>query len=109
MTREEDIKKVVEQWKIHIPPEVEILTVWKVVEEYFPESVVKKKRGSHLYYVHWEQSKDLARLYDLTKIDPFEADGRFLLPVSGGRFVKKVYINKLIKAIEYKEKYDEIR
>jgi len=44
----------------------------------------------------------------LLKLEPFEANGKFSLPLKKGKFVKKWYVKNLLKAIEWKEKYDEI-
>lgn len=108
MTREKHIREIVEGWKRHIPPDgVEIETVWKVAVEYFPQSEKKRGRGSHLYFVRWNDHEELAKLNGLPNLPPFERDNSFLLPLKSGRWIKKPYIKKLLKAIELREEYYE--
>jgi len=41
------VEKLLENWKADIPPEVAKNDVWLVVKEFFPESELGTKRGSH--------------------------------------------------------------
>jgi hypothetical protein len=108
MTKEDQIRKRVEQWRGHLPPEENIREVWEVACLYFPESYQANKRGSDLYYVKWSAHATLARAYGQIKLAPFEISNTFLLALVKGRKVRDEYIRKLLKAIGMKEQFDEV-
>lgn len=106
MTRDEDIKKIVDRWKDSIPSEVRMETAWKVAKAHFPESEKRKKRGSHHHIVIWKRSVKLAKDLGLPGLDPFNYKGELLIPAKGNK-VRGHWIKVLVEAIELEERFGE--
>ena len=99
-------KEIVEKWQNYVPPAADRQDVEKVIFEYFPESEIKKKSGSHFIVLKESMSIDWARMTGKSEAGPFNYKGEISIPVKGKK-VKNWYINKLLRAIEFKEKLDE--
>jgi len=105
------VEKLLKDWKIDIPPEVAKNHVWLVVKEFFPESELGTKRGSHEIKIKSSVIKDFVKK-NLSKssweeirviVQPFNHLGEMIIPCRRGRTIRAVYVKKLLKAIEIQE------
>jgi hypothetical protein len=87
--------EILKDWEKKRPVEVRIGDVEIVLEKYFPGEWVWKK-SSHIVVT----SKILA-------IHPQFRLGIMTVPTVSGKTVKGVYINNIVKAIEFIKKYED--
>lgn len=86
-------KKILKRWfeDGNVYVEEDAKDVKKVLDEFFPGSW-RMDKSSHIVAQHDALKHKLLR-------DLYGANGEIMIAVKGGKKVKKVYVNKLIKAI----------
>lgn len=89
-------QKILEKWEKNIPKEVPLIDVLTVVKEVF-DNVEEPRRGSH-YKIYDHRFEYYIKLFP-KEID-FSYDGRFTLPVKKGKWVKKFYVERILRVIE---------
>lgn len=83
-------EKRYKDWKDNTPTLVRKEDVGSLLEEYFGNSFTQAQGGSHQYRINHEALKE----------HPHMEGGMLSIPVSGGQSVKKIYIKRIITAID---------
>jgi len=110
------IEKLLKKWRNHIPPEVSKEEVWKVVEEFFPESERATGTGSHEFKISSsiierfiEKNLSEYEWQDIQHIvAPFDRWGKIVIPCKKGRIVKGRYIKILLRAISKQKEIEKL-
>lgn len=100
-----------EEWRRFQPPKVDFDEVVRVVEHFFASDEVRKSsRGSHLLIIEGPIMENAVK---------FQANGYselaflrgpvFSIPAESGRRVKRIYLHNLVKLIEFKIHYDNLK
>jgi predicted RNase H-like HicB family nuclease len=90
-------EKLVKQWQENLPAEARREDVILVLKHYFGNDLqLDQITGSHQIRIDHQSFED----------DKTLVNGSLIIPVRKGRLIKKTYINKLLKAIGVKTKYE---
>lgn len=94
-----------EKWKQKVPPEVEFSDVRMVAEAYFnPEDLRSGPPGSHMLIIGGPIMAEAVRFRDRGLSSLAWLSGNTLtISVVKGRRVKRVYVEQLVKLIEFKQ------
>lgn len=89
-------QKILEGLKRNIPIEVQLSDVLTVAKGFF-DRVEEPRRGSH-YKIYDHRFEHYIRLFP-GEIN-FSYDGRFTFPVKKGKWVKKFWVERILRVIE---------
>ena len=96
-------EKILETWKAHVPPQVDLDDVLLVAREKF-ESVKTPTRGGHYKVSHGKLRKFAVANPEYMRDCPF---GIFDIPTVSGRRVKRYYVKRMIELINIIEQMAE--
>jgi hypothetical protein len=97
-----DAADIVAGWRRNVAPTVSKEEVEKVVRAYFSGAYTHGTTGSHWIIVEHEALRIAWQQGWTSRI----RGGTLSIPLSGGRHVKKVYVQNLLEAIDLKEAFD---
>ena len=96
-------KKIINKWKDNIPVNVQKEMVFIVLDGFF-ENVSPPQRGSH-YKIYDSRFEKYIKMFPGT-ID-FSYDGRFTIPVKKGKWIKKIWVKRILRVIDLINSIDQ--